>query len=143
MVWIEWSQEYSVNIKKIDEQHKKLINVINKLYDGLSGDSKETFLSPAKEIINNAIAELTDYTKYHFSEEEALMRNLSYPDYLSHKAKHDDFVLKVIEFQDSYRKGHILVLSVEIIRFLRDWLLNHILTIDKQYSPFFNRQGMY
>ena len=143
MAWIEWSQEYSVNIKQIDEQHKKLINVINKLYDGLSGNSKETFLSPNKEIVNNAIAELADYTRYHFGEEEALMRKFSYPDYLTHKPKHDDFVLKVTEFQDSYREGHILVLSIEIIRFLRDWLINHIMTIDRQYTAFLNQQGVY
>ncbi len=143
MVWIEWSQEYSVNIKQIDEQHKKLINVINKLYDGLSGNSMESFLSPANEIVNNAIAELADYTRYHFSREEELMRSNDYPDYLTHKSKHDDFVLKITEFQDSYREGHILVLAIEIIRFLRDWLINHILTIDKQYTSFLNQRGVY
>ena len=55
----------------------------------------------------------------------------------------DRFVLKITEFQGSYREGHILVLAIEIIRFLRDWLINHILTIDKQYASFLNQRGVY
>lgn len=143
MAWIDWDPEYSVNIKLIDDQHKKLIGVINTLYDGLSGVPKGELLMPAKEIINKAIDELSDYTRYHFGAEEELMRKHAYPEYIFHKGLHDDFILKVTEFQDAFRRGKILTLSMEIIKFLRDWLINHILNIDHQYSVFFNQQGVY
>ena len=136
MAWMEWTQEYSVDIVKIDDQHKKLIGIINELYEAL------TIEGGKKEAINKVINELYDYTQYHFSAEEELMRKFSYPQYINHKSAHDNFIMKVVEFQDEYRQGRILVLNVEIIQFLRDWLFNHILTVDKQYSSFFNQQGI-
>ena len=136
MAWMEWTQEYSVNVVKIDDQHKKLIGIINELYEALSIEGSK------KEAINKVIGELYDYTKYHFSAEEELMRKFSYPQYINHKSTHDNFIMKIVEFQDEYRQGRILVLSVELIQFVRDWLFKHILTVDKQYSSFFNQQGV-
>lgn len=84
---------------------------------------------------------MLDYTRYHFGTEEDLMRNSGHPNFLKHKAEHDNFVNKVAEFEESYKKGSILALRMEVIRFLRDWLLNHILTVDKNdFSPK-NRYG--
>lgn len=136
MAWMEWTPKYSVKVVKIDDQHKKLIGIINELYEVLSIEGSK------KEAINNVIEELLDYTRYHFSAEEELMKKFSYPHYPQHKPEHDNFVMKVAGFQDEYRQGRILVLNFEVIRFLRDWLFNHILTVDKQYSSFFNQQGV-
>lgn len=136
MAWMEWIQEYSVNIAGIDEQHKKLIGIINEVHQSLSTEGSK------KEAVNKVIGELYDYTKYHFSAEEELMRKFSYPQYINHKSAHDTFIMRVAEFQDEFRKGRILVLNVELSQFLRDWLYNHILTVDKQYSSFFNQQGV-
>ena len=136
MAWMEWTEEYSVDIVKIDDQHKKLIGIINELYEALSIEGSK------KEAINKVIGELYDYTKYHFSAEEELMRKFSYPQYINHKSAHDNFIMKVVEFQDEYRQGRVLILSVELIQFVRDWLFKHILTVDKQYSSFFNQQGV-
>src|SRR3989338_1239899 len=136
MVWMEWTQEYSVKIAGIDDQHKKLIEIINEVHESLSTEGSK------KEAINKVIGELYDYTKYHFSAEEELMRKFSYPQYINHKSAHDTFIMKVVQFQDEFRQGRILVLSVEVIRFVRDWLFKHILTVDKQYSSFFNQQGV-
>lgn len=135
MPWIEWGPEYSVHINKIDEQHKKLVGIINKLYEALAD---ETGL---KEFIRKVIEDLLDYTNYHFGTEEDLMRNSGHPNFLEHKAEHDSFVKKVLEFQENYKKGNILALRSDVIRFLRDWLLHHILTVDKNdFSPK-NRYG--
>ena len=135
MSWIEWSPEYNVHIDKIDEQHKKLVGIINKLYESLADDAR------AKEFIGKVIEDLLDYTRYHFGAEEDLMKNSGHPNFLKHKAEHDSFVKKVLEFNESYEKGLILVLRSDIIRFLRDWLLHHILTVDKNdFSPK-NRYG--
>lgn len=135
MPWIEWSPEYNVHINKIDEQHKKLIGIINKLYEALADEAG------VKELIRKVIEDLLDYTKYHFGTEEDLMRNSGHPNFLKHKAEHNNFVKKVVEFQESYEKGNILALRSDVIRFLRDWLSHHILTVDKNdFSPK-NRYG--
>src|SRR3989338_3791651 len=135
MPWIEWSPEYNVHINKIDEQHKKFVVIINKLYEALSDEAV------VKDAIRKVIEDLLDYTKYHFGTEEDLMRNSGHPDFLKHKAEHDSFVKKALEFKESYDKGNILALRSDVIRFLRDWLVRHILTVDKSdFSPK-NRYG--
>ena len=83
MSWIEWSPECNVNINKIDEQHKKLVGIINKLYEALADETR------IKELIRKVIEDLLDYTKYHFGTEEDLMRNSGHPNFLKHKAEHD------------------------------------------------------
>ncbi len=134
MVLIKWSEKYSVNIKKVDEQHKKLIEMINNLHGAmLHGKSHE--------ILGNIIDGLIDYTKTHFKTEEELMKNYGYPGYLSHKLQHDKFVRKVSEFQRKFEEGE-LTLSMEIMNFLKDWLLNHILGTDKKFGPFLNEKGV-
>lgn len=126
MALIEWNEEkFTVKVPSVDEQHKKLVEIINKLHDSmLTGTSKNTL----KEVIS----ELLDYTQKHFTYEEELQQKAGYLDFEDHKKMHDAFVDKVISFQEKYLKGEIF-LSIDIINFLKDWLIHHILDADKQY----------
>lgn len=128
MALFTWSDEYSVGIKEIDEQHKKLFDIINELHDAM----KE---AKGKAVLGKVIKELISYTEFHFSTEEILLQNCKYPDFNQHKLKHDDFTRKVKEFEQKYLSGAAL-LSQEIVQFLRDWLVKHIKESDKQYSLF-------
>ncbi|MEI6315089.1 MAG: bacteriohemerythrin, partial [Syntrophus sp. (in: bacteria)] len=76
---IVWDPEFSVNIKVIDEQHKKLVDTINMLYDAMSEGKGSTVLA---DIFNN----LAEYTTVHFATEEDFMIRFSYPDYAEHKS---------------------------------------------------------
>jgi hemerythrin len=128
MALFNWSDEYSVGIKEINEQHKKLFDLINVLRDTMKG-TKE------KSVLRKMIKELISYIEYHFSSEEILLQNCKYPDFKQHKVMHDQFTKKVKEFEKKYLNGSVL-LSQEILQFLRDWLINHINEKDKQYSLF-------
>lgn len=134
MAWMEWRDEYSVKVKAFDEHHKKLISFINELFDAMSGGGK------GQDVVGGIIAKLCDYTVYHFGAEEVLMKKYAYPGYNAHRIEHQDLVAKVSDFQAKYKKGAAL-LSLEIMKFLKDWLLNHILKTDMEYSSFFNQKG--
>jgi hemerythrin len=131
---ISWSDDLSVGIKQFDDEHKQLINLINKLNNALKiGGSPKTM----EDILNN----LVDYTIVHFKHEEENMVKFLYPEYPGHKKAHDDLTAQVIDFRDRYKSGKISF-SLELMTFLRDWLTNHIMGTDKKYKDFFISKGL-
>lgn len=134
MVRIVWSEKYDVNVKRVNEEHQKLFGMINDLYDAMN-------IGKGQYIVGNIIDGLVDYTKFHFKTEEDIMIRIAYPDYEKHKFQHDAFVKKVAEFQEKFKKGAIL-LSLDVLKFLEDWLINHICKMDKAYSTYFNKNGI-
>ncbi len=134
MAFIEWNDSYRIGISRIDEQHKKLIEMMDKLAGAMH--EKKT-----SEVLEEIIDGLIDYAKYHFSTEEELFRKYDYPDYETHKKIHDGFVEKVKKFKEDLINGKLL-LSVEVMMFMRDWLVNHILGTDKKYVPFLKDKGV-
>jgi len=134
MALFEWKDIYSVNIQEVDNQHKMLVESLNELYEAMR-------TRKAKEIIDGILKGLTDYAGVHFSYEESLMQKHGFPGYADHKKKHEAFIAKVTEFSGKHKNGHLMV-SMEVMNFLRDWLKDHILGIDKQYGPFLNEKGV-
>jgi hemerythrin len=131
---MKWSDNLSVQIQEIDQQHQKLIQLINNLHEAM-------LQKQGKQAVEKTIDELAAYTVYHFSTEEKYMQNFRYPGYLSHKKEHDSFVHQVDVFQKDYMAGK-LGLSLEIMNFLRDWVTNHIQVSDKKYSETFIKNGI-
>ena len=125
---IIWDDFYSVGCEEIDNQHKKLANLINDLYDAYQNNR-------ASEIFENILSELKEYTIYHFSTEEKYFEKYNYPFTEEHKIEHQNFVKKVLEFSNRYSHKDKLVIY-DVMLFLKDWLLNHILGSDKKYSEY-------
>ncbi len=134
MPMVDWNDKYSVEIQEIDEQHKVLVELINRLYDAIAA-KKDV------EQMGKIMDELVDYTKTHFAVEEALMRVLQYPDYEPHKAIHDRIVAQVVDFQTKFHAGD-RGMGMELLMFLKNWLFDHINKIDKSYVPHFTKQGV-
>lgn len=131
---IEWKEEYSVGIKHIDEDHQKLITLLNQFSIAYDYAMSETF---EKE----ALDELVSYTKYHFDREEKLMSENDYPDFDAHKAQHEKMIAEVESFVSLYQeKGHDSL--NEIVDFLKGWLINHINGTDKQYTEHLHQRGI-
>ncbi len=134
MATIHWTDTLSVNIPSIDKQHKKLVDLINDFY--LKIQTK-----PPKELMLSLIESLKQYTVYHFSTEEKYMKLNRFPGYLQHKAEHDKFVETVLDFENRYLNGD-LILTIEVTGFIKDWVANHIIGTDKKYSTFLYQKGV-
>jgi hemerythrin len=134
MSLIEWNDDFSVRIEEIDNQHKKLIEIINELHYAMRERK-------AKEALGNIINGLVDYAVVHFSTEERYFDQFNYLSSGSHKKEHRGFMDKVNEFKTGFENGKIM-LSLEIMDFLKDWLIKHIQKIDMAYAPFFHEKGL-
>lgn len=134
MAFITWTDELSVEIGEIDEQHKKLINMINDLSYAMSKGK-------GKDVVEAILSGLADYTLEHFASEEEYFTRFGYPGSLTHKREHNEFVAKIGQFQSDYKSGKI-TMSLEIMKFLKDWLQNHIMASDKEYIRCFKENGL-
>lgn len=122
-----WKPEYAIGVKVIDEQHQHLFEIGNKAYQLL----KDEFCVDKYDGIVEIIEELREYTKFHFRTEEAYMLKIKYNKYFSQKVEHDDFIQKIEEINldeiDEAPKKYI----EELLAFVFDWILEHILQKDK------------
>ncbi|MCP4396846.1 MAG: hemerythrin family protein [bacterium] len=134
MAFIQWDDTYKLNIIIIDEQHQCLFELINQF-------SKAIKQKQPKQATADILKGLADYTVFHFHAEENLMELKNYPDYESQKAAHKFFVENVKEFQERVNRGGLL-LPIEIANFLKEWLSNHILVMDRKLAIFLAQQGM-
>ena len=134
MALIDWEDIYSVNVGEIDEEHKKLVGMINDLHQAMK--DKKT-----KEVLDDIISGLIEYSGSHFAHEEKYFEEFNYLDATIHRKEHRDFVVKVKKFKQDFDDG-IVLLSLDIMNFLKDWLLKHIQGSDKKYSTLFNEKGL-
>jgi hemerythrin len=134
MALIQWNDGLSVNIVEIDQQHRKLVEMINNLNDAMrQGKGKESL----SKIINGLIT----YAGTHFRTEEKYFDQFGYPDTGKHKQEHKGFTQKVAAFKKDFEGGK-RTLSTEVMMFLSDWLQDHIKVVDKKYGPFLNAKGL-
>lgn len=134
MSLILWNNGYSVNIRSIDSQHQRLVEMINKLHDAMKKGESNAALSG---ILNDMAA----YTLVHFKTEEELFAKYNYPMQDKHKAEHKAFVEKVSAFIEEFKSGR-KTLSIDVMNFLTQWLTKHISGEDKAYTPFLNSKGV-
>jgi len=129
MGFSDWTPQYTVNNPVMDEHHQTIFKMVNELHEAI-------FAKKAKESLGVTICSLVDYTERHFAEEERIMQQHNYPDYLQHKAAHEQLCAQVQELKLKYMAGDNSI-SSELFYFLvSDWLVKHILNMDKKYAPF-------
>jgi len=133
MPYFNWSQEFSVENRLIDEQHKMIFEYTNKLHDAIQRGK-------SKEIVDDLIIKLVDYSRNHFADEEMMMENSNYPDIGKHIAEHDEFIAKVTDYRNNFNLSSMMT-AIDILNFLKDWLTNHILVTDKKYAPYLKGRG--
>lgn len=133
MAFFVWNERYSVKIARMDEQHKTLFSLFDELANAmLSGTAREAY--------GRILRGLSEYAKTHFTQEEQLMKQHGYPGYDGHKKLHEEFIKQIDAFRKDFEAGAALPIKTSV--FLRDWLTNHILKVDQQYSAFLNANGV-
>lgn len=134
MAAIKWDSTFSVSVAEMDQQHQKLIALVNELDDAMRQGK-------GKEVVSKVIGGLVTYTRTHFGAEERLLTQHGYPELDVQKKEHEDFVAKAAQFQADYNSGR-MGLSIQIMNFLSNWLQHHIKVLDKKYGPFLNGKGV-
>ena len=130
---VSWSKIYSMGYRLIDEQHQKLFDLVNDLFNHVTGNETKERL-----YFQKVIKEAVDYIKVHFATEEKIMLQVQYAGYQEHKKTHDAFILKVAENVRDFAAGKKFNLA-SFTRFLKDWILTHIAIMDKQYFTYFKK----
>ena len=131
---IYWNENFSVGISKIDEQHKKIIKMINSLIEIYIS---EIFTEKISDILN----EMSQYALKHFETEEQLMKEHNYPDYTPHAIEHQEFKMKTVRLSADTIKHKELV-PAETLIYLKEWWINHILSTDMKFKSFFKSKGI-
>ncbi len=132
-VFFKWSPDYSVHIKTIDDQHKELVDILNRLFVAVSKREGD-------KVIAEILDALTSYTKTHFALEERLMRQAKYKDLDAHMEEHR----KLLEKLDQLCKKHLIEekpIYFEMLSFLKTWLKEHIQGVDTKYSTALQQAG--
>ncbi len=114
-----------LGIGSIDEQHQKLVQMINDFYENLRNKSN-------KELISELVTKMKDYTNFHFDTEETLFKKYGYAEADDHIKEHRYFIEKVEILEQRISKNEI-ILSYEITSFLKNWIKDHIMLTDKKY----------
>ena len=132
---MDWTDSLSVNVAEVDNQHKKLVALLNQLHhSSVSGKGNETM----KQVLN----ELTQYTANHFAYEEKILAEHGYPELATHKDLHDKLAAQVVKFNEEFQKGTSSI-SADLFLFLRSWLNGHIRGSDRHYGKFLNSKGVF
>jgi hemerythrin len=121
-----WREQYSVHIPQIDGQHQQLVALINDLHAAmLQGNGNQA--------LGRILTELVRYAESHFAYEEALLQQRGYSGLAAHRGEHRLLSGQIRELQEQFRAGKLLM-TIQVMTFLKEWLANHILTRDMQYA---------
>lgn len=130
-IYIAWDSKFDLGIPVIDNQHKKLVNLCNNLYEALMKNKAEG-IPTWQSSLTDTLRECVDYVKTHFHDEEVIMQAAGYVNYASHKRAHEDFIYKILETTREFDKATFTT-AFQFVRFLYDWILRHIAHEDKLY----------
>jgi hemerythrin len=126
----QWTDDLSVGVEEIDNQHKEFINNLNKLLDAMSRGR-------GRDEIRNIIVFLEQYIIKHFDMEEQYMRVHMYPGYPEHRQKHIEFKAEVAKLKRDYdEKGNEIKVVLETERGLINWFFKHIREVDRELGKF-------
>lgn len=123
----EMKPEYFIGIESIDKEHEHLFKIAGNLYKLM----KDDFIPEKYDNIRAAIQELKDYSRYHFSNEEAYMQSIGHKNIFAQKVEHDAFLRKAEELGSNDISQEQRAAIFDLLNFLNDWLIHHMLEKDK------------
>lgn len=126
---VAWDSTMSVGVEILDDDHKKLIGMLTVLLEnGVASKNRDD--------LTGLLNSLLEYTNVHFAREEDLMERQGYPDLDAHKAAHLYFIDEVQKLSREYDESNTMMLRIDLILLLKEWLIEHIQSVDMRYKPF-------
>ncbi|BAH77147.1 bacteriohemerythrin [Solidesulfovibrio magneticus] len=133
-ILMPWTSQLATGVKFVDEQHRKLVDMINNLYKAMQ-------TGQGKAVVEKLLDDLANYTVYHFDAEEKIFHKLHYSETAGHIKIHEELKSKVMSFINEYKSGSKNI-SMDLMNFLKNWLENHICKTDKRYVKTFLGAGI-
>lgn len=134
MALINWDNSLQIGIEEIDNQHKKLVELLNTLFEAMQNGR-------SKDVLGKILNELASYTVMHFKTEEKYFEKFGFEEELDHMAAHASFVSKISKFKTEFDSGSAAV-SQDLLRYLKDWITKHINVSDRKYVQLFKNNGL-
>lgn len=135
----KWKEDFSVNIKNVDDQHQELFRLGTELYSLVSLKDGIDHYDEIMKVIDS----LAKYTVYHFDYEEGVMRDNNYSDLEEHKKQHDTFVAKINSIKTEDVDMRQRKIGMDLIVFIANWIEKHILVTDMKYKEYLNDKGVF
>ncbi|MCL2295012.1 MAG: bacteriohemerythrin [Spirochaetes bacterium] len=130
---VKWSPTFACGIKLVDDQHKELLNLVNDMFNHVTGDKFEE-----RAYFDKIIQKAVKYVEVHFQTEEQLMLRTKFPGYAEHKREHAKFIRVVGEQIEIFEEGKKMRL-IDFTKFLKEWILSHVAVMDKVYFDYFKK----
>ncbi len=135
MSTLNWSDDYSVGIPTIDNEHKLLVSLVNDMSRAL--DTHREFQS---QIIGDILNTLVHCIHSHFESEEHFLLSNDYPEYSAHKAEHTILRERLERFEKRFRAENVSF-TEDMLLYLKDWLVRHIILHDCKFGSYFRNKG--
>lgn len=131
MTLIKWRASFETGVAEMDEQHKKIIELINEIYPSIRKEN-------CREKLQKILGEMDQYALEHFEAEEGLLAQQNYPELDEHRESHKEYMvsLQQLKVQLEGEGGNDKDVATAIYSYLRQWWQDHIVELDKQYGPF-------
>jgi hemerythrin len=133
---IIWDEAWNIGHARIDKQHRRWVEIFNRLEDAFLNGSDANLLAVQRDTLQ----EILDYTSYHFTCEESLMNDNDYPEAASHWRQHKDFANLLYGKRRELSEGKA-ILNSDLLLLMKNWLERHILVEDCKFVKFLETQG--
>lgn len=134
MSYLTWTDDFSVRVKSMDDQHRRLVELINQLHDAMK-------VGKGSQVIGQILEAVIRYTQTHFTAEESLMSANGYPEFHRHKLQHQALIRQVSDIQKQLQSGK-LTITIDVLEFLKTWLVDHIAGSDRAYGEYLSAKGV-
>ncbi len=134
MAYLEWSSAFSIGVPVFDEEHKKLIGLINALHEAITAGCQAAALHKIEN-------DLVEYAIVHFQHEEMFFADFIYPDAASHIAEHAEMKKRIFAYRQRVEENPSPALCREMLQVLREWFANHIMVEDKKFGAYLRDRG--
>lgn len=124
--YIKWSEQMKIGNGEIDDDHQALYELLNR--------SRQLLVNEDSFDLIAILDELLDYTTYHFRREELIMALCEYPHLENHKRAHRMLIKRTAQLIAEFNRGEQK--PTKLLDFIRDWLLDHIMMMDKAITPY-------
>lgn len=132
---ILWEATFSVGIKELDDQHKRLIDFMNEIYERLEKDAEATDY-------RDFFIRLRGHAENHFATEERYFAEFAYPDAVEHTKEHRKVQARIGKLEEAFNQDPSTLVVYEVLHLLDDWLFDHAMMYDKKYTEHFKKHGL-